>query len=79
MNPSLMMAAIVSLFPMSGMVRTPSAKSERGKLPTAKENQRNADRSQRVMRTERGMRPREAVGARRIERRAKHAVKGSPL
>lgn len=42
-------------------------------------DQRTASKSQRVMRIERGMRPRHTVGARKIERRAKHAIKGTPL
>jgi len=42
-------------------------------------DQRNASKSQRAMRIEWGMRPRHTVGARKIERRAKHAIKGTPL
>ncbi len=44
-----------------------------------KMDQRNASKSQRAQRIERGMRPRQTIHARSIERRAKRAFTGKPL
>jgi len=56
-----------------------SSKQSSAELPSALVNSRTANKSQRVMRSERGMRPRVAVHTRRNERRAKNAFKGKPL
>lgn len=75
MNARLFIAALTSMFSGSPEQR---AKSSTGKATPELVKKRNSSKSQRVMRVERGMRPRVAVGARKRERRARHAVIGAP-
>jgi len=79
MKASMWLVVFTSLFGSS--VRSPRNRvaSARGKSTPELVNKRTAAKSQRVQRIERGMRPRHAVHARKIERRAKHAIKGTPL
>lgn len=80
MKASMLLAAMAStFFAYGGSNRTTKrVKTNRGKATPALTNLRTAERSKRVMRMEQGMRPREAVHARKIARRARHAVKGTP-
>ena len=77
MRGKLMFALLLGAFgasAMSGISVRDS--SDRGKETPALTNKRNASKSQRVMLAQRGHR--NNVGARAIERRAKHAIKGTP-